>query len=418
MLRAGQCRVPPLARRASRSEDVRTGISACFHGRPGQGQCRERPPAGHDRHQRPDLQRRRLQEHHRRLPQRRPGQAAGHRRGDRRHQVAAQRRLVQRQALGAAADLPPARRQHGRDRRPHQVNDASHACLDSEGRACRSDVRPLAVDPRFGVRRRVHPGAHHRPGGDGDLHLPAPLLGDRHPVDHRAARPGRHLRRDVRGELFDRQPVADGPHHRRRLRGRRRDRDDREHRALHRGGREAVRRRAEGRGPDRLHHHLDHLLADRGVHPPAVHGRHRRPAVPRVCRRRHGRRRHVGLRVAHADAGDVRPLPQARDEPQARPPEPDGRGRLRERGALLRPRPAMGVPAPVPDAGLDPPADRPHRLSLRCHPQGLLPRAGHRLHLRPGRGAAGHLVRGDGGPRQRALRRGAEGPDPGVGRRG
>ena len=40
--------------------------------------------------------------------------------------------------------------------------------------------------------------------------------------------------------------------------------------------------------------------------PAALHGRHRRPAVPRIRGRRHGRRRHVGLRVADADAGDVR----------------------------------------------------------------------------------------------------------------
>ena len=33
------------------------------------------------------------------------------------------------------------------------------------------------------------------------------------------------------------------------------------------------------------------------------------------------------------------------------------------------------------------------RLSLRDDPQGLLPAAGHRLHLRPGRGAPGYLVR-------------------------
>ena len=49
------------------------------------------------------------------------------------------------------------------------------------GGACRPDVRPLAVDPRLGGRRRIHPAADHRPGGDGDLHLPAPPLGDDHP---------------------------------------------------------------------------------------------------------------------------------------------------------------------------------------------------------------------------------------------
>ena len=42
--------------------------------------------------------------------------------------------------------------------------------------------------------------------------------------------------------LQPQQPVADGADHRHRLRGRRRDRDDREHRALHRGGRSAAAR--------------------------------------------------------------------------------------------------------------------------------------------------------------------------------
>ena len=41
-------------------------------------------------------------------------------------------------------------------------------------------------------------------------------------------------------------------------------------------------------------------------------------------------------------------------------------------------------------------------------PQGLLSRAGHRLHLRPGRGAAGHLLRRHGRPRQRARRRSSQ----------
>ena len=39
---------------------------------------------------------------------------------------------------------------------------------------------------------------------------------------------------------------------------------------------------AEGREADRLHHHLADVLADRGADPAAVHGRRRRPAVPRV----------------------------------------------------------------------------------------------------------------------------------------
>ena len=46
---------------------------------------------------------------------------------------------------------------------------------------------------------------------------------------------------------------------------------------------------AQGRRADRLHHHFDHLLADRGVHSAVVHGRHRRPAVPRIRGDRVGR---------------------------------------------------------------------------------------------------------------------------------
>ena len=36
----------------------------------------------------------------------------------------------------------------------------------------------------------------------------------------------------------------------------------------------------QGRRRDRLHHHIDQLLADRGVHSAAADGRHCRPAVP------------------------------------------------------------------------------------------------------------------------------------------
>ncbi len=89
---------------------------------------------------------------------------------------------------------------------------------------------------RLGRRRRVHDDADHRPGGDGDLPLPAQLLGDRHPQRHRADGAGGHLCRHVRARLQPRQPVADGAYHRRRLRRRRRHRDDREHRPPHRGG--------------------------------------------------------------------------------------------------------------------------------------------------------------------------------------
>ena len=60
---------------------------------------------------------------------------------------------------------------------------------------------------------------------------------------------------------------------------------------------------------DRVHDPLDDAVADGGVHPRALHGRHRRPAAARV--RRDDRRGDpgVGRRVADPDADDVQPLP-------------------------------------------------------------------------------------------------------------
>ena len=57
---------------------------------------------------------------------------------------------------------------------------------------------------------------------------------------------------------------------------------------------------------------LDDAVARRGVHPGAVHGRHRRPAAARV--RGHDRRRDsgLGLRVDQPDADAVQPLPASR----------------------------------------------------------------------------------------------------------
>jgi len=55
------------------------------------------------------------------------------------------------------------------------------------------------------------------------------------------------------------------------------------------GGMRAVRGGAERLARDRLHDHIDHLLADRGVHPGAADGRHGRPRVPRIRGVDHGR---------------------------------------------------------------------------------------------------------------------------------
>ena len=75
---------------------------------------------------------------------------------------------------------------------------------------------------------------------------------------------------------------------------------------------------AQGRQADRLHDHLAELLADRGLHPAALHDRHRGPAVPGV--RHHPERGGggVGHRVADAHADDVRAAAEAGGRGEAR----------------------------------------------------------------------------------------------------
>ena len=158
-----------------------------------------------------------------------------------------------------------------------------------------------------------------RAGRDG--HLPLPAHADDHADSRRrgAALARRHVRRDVHARVQPEQPDADGAHHLDRLRRRRRDRDDREHRALRRGRREAAAGGAQGRGADRLHDRVADRLAHRGADSAALHGRHRRPAVPGV--RDHAQRHDpgVGRRVADADADDVRADPAAHAEGAGRP---------------------------------------------------------------------------------------------------
>ena len=62
----------------------------------------------------------------------------------------------------------------------------------------------------------------------------------------------------------------------------------------------------KGSGADRLHHHFADRLADRGPDPAAVHGRRRRPPVPRI--RDHAGHDHRALGGGFADArsDDVR----------------------------------------------------------------------------------------------------------------
>ena len=122
---------------------------------------------------------------------------------------------------------------------------------------------------------------------------------------------GRHVRRDVSAGLFARQPFLDGAHHFHWLRRGRRHRDDREHRPLFGRGRRTARGGAQRVRPDRFHHCFADRFADRRADSAAVHGRHRRAAVPRI--RHHPQRddSDVRRRFADADAHDVLQAPAA-----------------------------------------------------------------------------------------------------------
>ena len=79
-----------------------------------------------DRHQRPDLRRRGVSRHHRRLPQRRAGPAAGRRPGDRRRRERAHRRAgTTASAPSCCSIFAPAGGQHRRDRRPREGDAAA-----------------------------------------------------------------------------------------------------------------------------------------------------------------------------------------------------------------------------------------------------------------------------------------------------
>ena len=67
-----------------------------------------------------------------------------------------------------------------------------------------------------------------------------------------------------------------------------------------------LRGRPEGLGTDRLHHRFADGFADRGADSAAVHGRHRGPAVPRICRDAGRHHSGFGGGVADPDADDVR----------------------------------------------------------------------------------------------------------------
>ena len=173
---------------------------------------------------------------------------------------------------------------------------------------------------------------------------------------------------------------------------------------LHRGGREAARRRAERLRADRLHDHLADDLADRRADSAAVHGRHRGPAVPRI--RGDAQRDDSGVRgrLADADADDGAKL--LKHTPESK----QGRFFAPPRHAFERDHRVLW-----PDAASWSCAIRPSRCWWRSatlaltvflfidHPQGILPDSGHRRD--PGRFGSGadRLVPGNVGPAAAAL---------------
>ena len=83
------------------------------------------------------------------------------------------------------------------------VDKIMAAAAAASRRPCRRRSRSSSLSDRTQTIRAVRPGravhaaAHHRAGGDGDLHLPAQPMGDDHPERHGAAGVARRLRADV-----------------------------------------------------------------------------------------------------------------------------------------------------------------------------------------------------------------------------
>ena len=161
----------------------------------------------------------------------------------------------------------------------------------------RASVRDVQFELMLTVGARRH----------GDVPLPADADDDADSRGRAPALTDRHVRGDVPPRVQPQQSHAHGADHLGGLRRRRCDRRHREHRALRRDAVEtAAGRGARGHPPDRVHDRVADDLARRGAHPAAVHGRHRRAAVPRV--RRHAERNRARVRrgVADAHADDVR----------------------------------------------------------------------------------------------------------------
>ncbi len=146
-----------------------------------------------------------------------------------------------------------------------------------------------------------------------------------------------------------------------------------------------------------LHDRLDDAVAGRGLHPGAVHGRHRRPAAARVRGDDRRRDSDVRLRLADADADAVGAVPAA----AARRCATAG-CTWRSSACSMAPRDVYGwtlrqamTHHGVTMARLGAAARR-DGLLLPHHPDGLHPEPGHRPAQRPDRDGAGHRLRVDG----------------------
>jgi len=92
--------------------------------------------------------------------------------------------LGQRQARCVPGGVQTARCQRHRDRRQDQGHAAAAGRRDPALDQDRGDQRPHPDHPRRGGGRAIHPAPDHCAGRDGDLHLPAQLLGHGHSNHH------------------------------------------------------------------------------------------------------------------------------------------------------------------------------------------------------------------------------------------
>ena len=203
-----------------------------------------------DRHRRPAPPRRAVPPGDRRLPGRRRGPAVGRGAGRRLGGRPSERRTGRRNALGRRDPVPPARREHHRDRRPRPEPLASAPRAPSRARS--GSRCPWTGRRRSGPRSETSSGRSSVAVGLVILVVFVFLRNVRcgaHPERRRPGLARRDLRGDVPRRLQPGQPVAHGAHDRHGLRRRRCHRRPRERHPPHGGGPPgAARRRWKGLG--------------------------------------------------------------------------------------------------------------------------------------------------------------------------